>query len=397
MRNLSLRIIDIHSKAFDELCRFEGNLYNDWLTIWESLSENEKDVFSHPVWVISWLKSPGNIRSYDYKLYVFHEGNQFITAMPFKINKQKTILGTKYWLCSALKDINIANSRASFMIPRKYCDDIFCEILNKNILPNIKPCGIFLETVNNKKTIYDSKFQTISVPGWPTAVLDTTKSYNEIKKKQTRKRKQNIRQAKNKLNKISDIKYKTFKYGEDFYKAYEMFIELENMGWKGSEGIGMKKNGITREFFLMLINGFIGDEVLFFHTLNTGNKLIASLLCYKQDSTLYLLHVTYNENYRSASPGMLLVDHVIKQSCDDIEIDSIDFISDYFSWIQTWKPETVQLQKIYLFSKGWQGFLTKAFYVSIDIFIKHLLFKAGLFLKVKKIYKNIKNYFLYKN
>jgi hypothetical protein len=334
-----------------------------------------------------------NIRSYEYKLYVFHDCNEFVAAIPFKIIKKKTIIGTKYWLCSALKDINIANSRASFMIPRKYCDDIFCEILNKNILPNIKPSVIFLETVNNKKILYDSKFQIISIPGWSTATLDTSKRYNEIQKNQTRKRKQNIRQAKNRLNKISDVKYNTFKHGEDFYKAYKTFLELEDKGWKGSERICIKKNGITREFFLMLTNGFNGSGELFFHTLNAENKLLASLICYKQDKTLFLLHVTYNEDYSAVSPGLLLVDYVIKRSCDDTEIESIDFISDFFSWIQTWKPETVQLEKIYLFSKGWQGFLTKVSYISINIFIKHLLYKAGLFLKVKKIHNDIKNYF----
>ena len=77
---IEIRTIDLSSREFTELINFKGQFFNDWLNNWDTLTDYEKDFSTHPILILSWLKSFSEPTFSSTKLFMFYNNKNFISS-----------------------------------------------------------------------------------------------------------------------------------------------------------------------------------------------------------------------------------------------------------------------------------------------------------------------------
>lgn len=92
--------------------------------------------------------------------------------------------------------------------------------------------------------------------------------------------------------------------------AVEAFLTLEAAGWKGRQGTAMATRGHDAELVRELVRHW-GDRVLV-HLLEVQGRAVAAQLTLVAGDALFAFKTTYDEQYASSSPGLLLMMDVVE-------------------------------------------------------------------------------------
>ena len=65
-----------------------------------------------------------------------------------------------------------------------------------------------------------------------------------------------------------------------------------------------------------------------------------------------MLKIGYDEDYARVSPGQLLFEYVLKESCADPAIKRANLVSNA-AWSRVWRPEAVGCYNMYIATGGW--------------------------------------------
>lgn len=186
-------------------------------------------------------------------------------------------------------------------------------------------------------------------------VVDTTLSMEEQAARRSRKFRANLRRAQRKLDEVADVRYVHATDGTHLEAEYRTFLELEAAGWKGADGTGtaLLLEPEVQRYYRELVDHFPGTEVTSIHGDGT---CLASTLCARNGRDYGILKVCYNEDHAQASPGKLLLDHVLERCTEDPEIDSFNLVS-HWEWCQDWKPDVLPAWSVYLAADDLRGAL----------------------------------------
>lgn len=355
---INLRIIDKHNKEFNELYKFNSRLFREWLTTWNSLSPGEKDIYTHPVYVMSWLKSRIKHSGDVYYLYIFKSGNTFIGAVPFKIHTIRTLFGKSIYLKSPIVELG-----SSIAIAEKYRESVCETILNTNIHDRGKPFAFGLLQVDETNTILKSHSNnTVYNNHYDRNVLDLSHGYDYILKKRSANFRRNLKRKKNKALSLGNLQFEVFDESSSVITAFEHFMDFEMAGWKASGPKAMRKNEFVKDFYKSVIEGFsqYGKSVLF--TLKSGSALLSMLAGIIDHTTLYGLKIVYNEDYAKISPGMVLYDYIFREYCSQNKIIKYNSMSESLWFRERWHPDTLKTYRMFVFNNNLSGNCWKYLY-----------------------------------
>ena len=231
-------------------------------------------------------------------------------------------------------------------------------------LNNRRASALHLERELRKSKL---RFNTESYYRVPEIALrgDFESYYNNLKKHFRKE----MRRKNRKLENLGSVKFTVHPITDD-EQPLEVFLQLENNGWKGKNGSSL----IKRKHLLNLYKSLIAQdrgcvEVLVFH-MWLDNEVIASSICLKTCHAIFVNKITYHEAYGETSPGLHLrlyeIEYAMKTGL-----------------------------RIYSFSgveKHWMSFFTRSGHYSMDfiVYSNHLiaLIRYLTYTKLKPVLKN---------
>jgi len=171
----------------------------------------------------------------------------------------------------------------------------------------------------------------------------------------------NINRFEKRLSSEGQLNLQISEKKDDLPEALNMFIELEQSGWKGQKGsaIGCQKK--LSIFYKNCWSEFSNSQRAKIFLLKIDEQLIAASIGYQASNRLYLHKITYDESLSNNGPGSILIKRVIEYACDDKTLSSLCFNTNP-PWVARWHPEFYHLKAVLFFNTNLKGLLLKAFF-----------------------------------
>jgi len=139
-------------------------------------------------------------------------------------------------------------------------------------------------------------------------------------------RRKSIRKNRNRLAKQGDIGFFLHTEPTDALAAAERFLQLEHASWKGEQGTSLLSQPHETIFAREMLTQFATRGNLIVSELTAGSETAAVAINLRLGDWLYAFKIGWNEQFASASPGMLheieLVEAIRREMPDIRWIDS---------------------------------------------------------------------------
>ena len=185
----------------------------------------------------------------------------------------------------------------------------------------------FLESGMNYKYQIES--------GEPSLFIELGKSYENYLKARSGKFRYKLKHAKRKLYSSGDLLIVRDHDCQDFDRAFESILSVEETSWKHKNGTGISSTAKQRQFYRELCGREFREKRLRFWLLCVNHVPIAyemGLVNYKK---YYSVHGSYREDCKRENPGTVLLARVIEDLIQD-GIEELDFFGEPFEWQRYW-------------------------------------------------------------
>ena len=108
--------------------------------------------------------------------------------------------------------------------------------------------------------------------------------------------------------------------------AFEEFCRLEDLTWKGSQGVSFLRKPADKSLACDLFSYFASLGKFICYNLLVKENLIASLLCHPDGDTVYAMKVSYDPAYSKFSPGNVLFWLVLRELFPRTDVRTFDFV-----------------------------------------------------------------------
>lgn len=172
--------------------------------------------------------------------------------------------------------------------------------------------------------------------------------------------KTNLKKARNRLGKAAGADYFVAMEPADLERHFEDFLGVEASGWKGAAGSGtaIALHPALKNFYRELIAQFAPQRRVCINFLRAESQIIAACFCLRDDDTLYVLKIAYDETRAKLSPGQLLMERVIRDGADFGKYRYVNLVTDA-AWHQDWQPRQFDVGTVRITSSTPIGLLTQ--------------------------------------
>jgi CelD/BcsL family acetyltransferase involved in cellulose biosynthesis len=167
----------------------------------------------------------------------------------------------------------------------------------------------------------------------------------------------NLNKARNKLSRETGVEFSRVSRGPQLMRCFEEFLDLEASGWKGREGRGtaIRLDPALVRFYRSLIEGFGADDMAVINCLRIRGDLVAGQFCLRDEDTLYVLKLAYDETRSRLAPGNMLLEWVIREGMERSAYRYVNLVGEP-PWFKDWRPVSVPLKSLSVFNAtaaGW--------------------------------------------
>ena len=307
------------------------NDYNKIQNKWDMfIIENESPLFFHSSFIKNKMMEMNN-NSFTPLLITLHTKNDIIAILPFKI---KNTLFTK-----RIEFIYSEDYNPDIFIKKKYVNKIE-QIISQYLKTRFKKyilCLTFSKNSNSLRIIKNlnkdphTKILLSKLPGhrilkktgsWDDYVQDRGGSYR--------------RQFKRIIKKLENNGTYEIRIEEDYSRSLMIRNIVEQRSWKSE---WRRKRGLDivhdDNFILLAIKLIPMDYGYRLYFLRFNKVIISYVIVFYQSSVAYICKTTYNENYKSYYPGLLLMNEAIQDMYEDPNIILFDFLTN-MSFMSLW-------------------------------------------------------------
>jgi CelD/BcsL family acetyltransferase involved in cellulose biosynthesis len=125
-------------------------------------------------------------------------------------------------------------------------------------------------------------------------------------------------------------------------------FELERQSWKGDAGTSVLQGPGIFEYYLDLSQLLARWGLLRIGILETDDELVAFDWGWVGQRTYYSIKVSYNNDYRALGPGHLLMEAIVRQLCDDPEINLYAFYGEQNEALSSWSTDEYWTRRLTL-------------------------------------------------
>jgi hypothetical protein len=192
-------------------------------------------------------------------------------------------------------------------------------------------------------------------------------TYEQATSAMSAKFRSNLRRRNRIAEESAPLQHRVYRSREELREAFDVFLEIEASGWKGDAGTSSAIRCLPAmlAFYAALVSEFGSRDACVINLLWHGDEPVAGELCLQIGRTLNILKVGFKEAHAKFAPGLLLLDRMIRQACDDPGIDVLHLVNNPY-WAAFFKP-LVTLVCVY-FAPNWSA---SGLFVHAGMLAKH--------------------------
>lgn len=367
---LDWEILSKDASEMHELSNFAGDRYNSWQRNWDSLPDSHKDAFTHPVWLISWFRV---LSKDDAQLFLLRRNGKVVTGVPFRIIPRLAIPG---FCCALVHDDDYLIAGASISGDPQIIEAGFRLLFQSGVPGYRHALGIRLGKVDSTHALISSEFAQAQRLG-ARSILDVREGLDSLLSGVSKNFKGNLRKSRNRLNKLEDVSMKSFTNADSIEEGLDRLIAMEAHSWKGREASTVGDSPKFQNFLLNALKQLAKREEAFVQSLSIGKQDIAAQLCLRFGETLHVFKIGYDDSQKTLSPGNMLLERSIKESCPTLGVNIVSLVSRQ-TWHDKWKPELRGTYSLQWFPLGLAGLVGRLTEVTPRERLKRVLIKLGL-------------------
>jgi CelD/BcsL family acetyltransferase involved in cellulose biosynthesis len=183
-------------------------------------------------------------------------------------------------------------------------------------------------------------FVTMSMPNTDRSLfVPRTGSWTTFESRMSKSRRDNLKRKTKAAMKIGETTFETVRPTPETYLAYlDEFVAMEAAGWKGQDGGAVLQNAHQRRFWALYLESLASRNQFVVFIMRIAGKAVAIRLAAEYAGRLWELKITYDEEYRRCSPGVLLTHETIRYVFEQ-GLEAHEFLGHEEEWERTWTDE----------------------------------------------------------
>jgi CelD/BcsL family acetyltransferase involved in cellulose biosynthesis len=192
------------------------------------------------------------------------------------------------------------------------------------------PTADALRRAYGRRAIFNSR----AVAPYPWIPLD--ESWQEPEQNLSSRRRSDLRRAQRHAEEAGEVAIELLTPSKDeLPPLLDEIFRIEAAGWKGREGTALAHDEKRRQFFVRYAEAAADAGFLRLAFLRIGGKTAAVQLAAECGGRFWLLKVGYDEEFKRASPGSLLMAETIRYSAS-CGLETYEFLGRAESWTRVW-------------------------------------------------------------
>ncbi|MDI1482223.1 GNAT family N-acetyltransferase [Polyangium sp. y55x31] len=176
-------------------------------------------------------------------------------------------------------------------------------------------------------------------PAKPCPFVPLGASWTEPERHLSPRRRQDLRRAERHAERQGKISYSFLSPApEEAAAVLDEAFRVEAAGWKGREGTAMSSDRVIGTFFRTYALAAAGCGILRVAFLHIGGVAAAMQLAVEHAGRYWLLKIGYDEAFRQASPGILLLRESLRRAAEQ-GLSTYEFLGGVAPWIKPWTNE----------------------------------------------------------
>lgn len=147
--------------------------------------------------------------------------------------------------------------------------------------------------------------------------------------------KRQLKRGARKLDGVDDVHFRCREDQRPAAENVRRFEEIEASGWKGKQQFTIKAVEGSADFYSLAAERFRRYGWMEWNFLETGDRTIGAHYGVRIKRTLFLLKISYDDEFSACSPGNLLLERVIENTCKTADLDEINCVADC-QWHKNW-------------------------------------------------------------
>jgi len=173
-------------------------------------------------------------------------------------------------------------------------------------------------------------------PAAGSPVLDLDSDWDNFLQSMSSKRRYDYRRAKKRALQMGTVNFEVIcPNRNDVDHVLTTALDVEDRSWKGSKGSSVTRNSNMYCFISKLCRRMAdrGSLRVFFEYV--GERPAAMALCIEDHGALWFIKIGYDEEFKSCSPGMLLLMEIVRHCCEN-DISRIEHLGTMDQWLTPW-------------------------------------------------------------
>ena len=170
-----------------------------------------------------------------------------------------------------------------------------------------------------------------------------------------------LRKGDRMLSGLGEVRLRTARSFEDLGGAFSEFERLEASGWKGQGGTAsaLRFSPRLQGFHADLFKAKDSPRHAEINLLVAGEQAVAAQLCMISGGMRSLLKIAFEQSMEKASPGSVLLDMVLRRSCEDRIGRSVSLVTGQ-AWMADWGATSVPVSDVWAFRGPVRAALARA-------------------------------------
>ncbi len=131
----------------------------------------------------------------------------------------------------------------------------------------------------------------------------------------------------------------TIREQEHINHGVQVYGQLEESGWKGTQGTAVSIQNDQGRFYTDMLKNFCAQEEGIIYQLLMDGQPIASDLCIRRNGMFILLKTAYDEQYKKLSPSYLMREEILKRLYYRKSIKVLEYYGRARDWHTKWTDE----------------------------------------------------------
>lgn len=188
----------------------------------------------------------------------------------------------------------------------------------------------------------------------PSPFISLNNDYEAFFTSLTNSSRYNLRKRYERLQKRGPVDVEVITEPQAVQEAMTDGLRIEASAWKGLQGTAIASDPVVREFYIRLAEREARTGRLQLTFLRVGGKRIAFSYLLRSERRLYAVKIGYDRDYRTYSPGNMLLNLVVKDACMK-DVEEYDFLGSDDEWKFEWTSRKRDHRWLFLFRDNLRG------------------------------------------